>query len=208
MGVLMKTMRSEECAMTPMGVPPSKCISIALSECNDTIRSLSSLNASFNELIRKLRGTVHDAEKLKNDLLISRTAGTGATLVGETLKGVGAALSAFTRGASDPILSGSGRFLAAVGRTTNFISCITEICVTVNRKIQIQKLIDDCRMSTGSYVAKGNQLEKSLQKCDYHESRYFADFGRMKRVTNIEMWLRAGHLYKDTIVAPEHLSTT
>lgn len=181
----------------------SSVLSTEIAECKSILKMIVDEQfPNIDKLIQKLEQLVKDAEKLRRDILISKTAGTSATVLGSVLTVIGIALTPFTLGISTVVLPAVGGSFIVSGAVTNIGASIADGCLSREQGKQISQLLeelltlqDDC----------DNKVKRFLKKVEEREILIENSRKTYERQLDITKWLQNGHLHRDEKVQPNEL---
>lgn len=173
-------------------------LSSVIDECKSILSMIEGEQLTIDKLIEKLAQLVIDAEKLRRDILISKTTGTSAAVVGSLLTVVGFCLTPFTFGISTVVLPAVGASLAGAGTLTNIGAAITDGCLTSKQATQLTELLEEFKKLQYGCHSKEIKLLK--------ESKHFSEPEKSKHQRlDVIKWLKCGLLHQDETVYQHEL---
>lgn len=174
-------------------------LSSVIDECKSILIIIDNEQLTIDQLIEKLDQLILDAQKLRRDILISKTTGTSATVAGSVLTIVGFCLTPFTFGISTVVLPAIGATLAGAGALTNIGASIADGCMTSNQATQITDLLEEFKKLQDRCYSKEIKLLKDVKL--FTESEICS----YDRQLDITKWLEKGYLHRDEKVDRKEL---
>lgn len=185
----------------------STAISDLIHKCEIILKGIEDEQCpAIDKLLQELKHLVTEAEKLRRDILISKTTGTSVATLGSVLTIIGFCIAPLTLGISAVVLPAVGVSFAVAGAGTNIAASIADSFLSKDQAVKISDKLEDfkilqkrCDSNEDQFVNEFKKTEAQfvfeLKKIEFLKKQQRSMHNQ--QLANIAKMFRSGHLHRD-----------